>query len=118
MKKLTDNQLKTALKSHRKYLLGERGRERANFADCNLYGADLRGADLGSKTKIGRMLRLIGACQESVNWLDQQDQSDPTVLFEGAPKDWQKWLSERLGGAPSVERLRVVIDFIAGGDFQ
>ena len=151
MKPITVEELKAKLESHRKYLLGEPGGERADFALCNLRGAylggadlrgaylgdaylggaylggadlrgaylggaNLRGANLGSKTILGRQLAIIGACTQSIVWVDgQPDHSDPMALFVAAPAPYRSWLKEALGGEPTVERLRVVVEYVLSG---
>jgi uncharacterized protein YjbI with pentapeptide repeats len=180
VKTLTEAQLKKTLESHRKWLIGEKGGEKADFASvdlrsANLYGANLRSANLrsanlrsadlyganlcsanlcsadlyganlcsanlcsanlcsadlrsanlrsanlrsanlGSKTFLGCALRLIGACNEAVDWVDEQDHSDFDALFGSARGEWRHWLISALGGAPSLQRLEIVFDFVAKG---
>ena len=57
MKKMKEQELKDLLKKHRKWIYGENGGERADLYGANLRGADLRDADLYGANLRGANLR-------------------------------------------------------------
>jgi hypothetical protein len=54
---------------------------------------------------------LLGACAEAVGWVDTQEHGDLDKLFNSAREDFQEWLTSRLGGTPTPERLMHAFDF-------
>ena len=131
MRKLTDEQLKAALISHASWVRGEKG-ERADFSACdlrsadlrsadlygaNLYGADLYGADLGTKTFLGACLKFVGACQDSLAWVDAnvKRHGDLAALLADADPEWRRWITRALGGEPTPERLMTVVEYMTQG---
>lgn len=92
----------------------------ADLYAANLRGADLRdavlydavlcdaqidGATLGVETYLGALLRLAGACSESVVWAEKQKHGQLDALLVHAKEDWRAWLKLTLRCEPTPEAL-------------
>jgi hypothetical protein len=50
-------------------------------------------------------LRLLGACREAVEWVDEHHAEGWDWLAENAQQDWREWLADRLKCEPSESAI-------------
>lgn len=114
---MTPETLKELLRLHTLWLEGKEGGKRANLEgadlrEANLVRANLQRASLGTTTELGKKLKILGACQDSLDWVDRQkDHKDVRKLLRTAAPEWLNWLEKALGGKPTMTRLNHVFEY-------